>query len=133
MYTEHMLREAGTKMFWHNWTTSSLVSRMANVVWNVFQTVNRRIPEGELPAPKWASGKLLKSYERSALPLGFPRTTDSLCPRCVPEVRGAIVSAKADLSSFMAGHCRVIRAQIIEDGGRIIILQQSEQHGGCDD
>src|SRR6058998_3550737 len=111
MYTEHMMREADAKAFWHNWTASSFVSRTSDLLWKAFQAVNRRIPEGELPAPKWASGKLLKSYERSAPPLGFPRTTDSLCPRCVPEVRGAIINGKADFSSFMWGHSGEIKAQ----------------------
>ena len=69
MYTEHMVREAQEKAFWHDWTASSFVSRTSNLLWKAFQAVNRRIPEGELPAPKWASGKLLKSYERTAPPL----------------------------------------------------------------
>ncbi len=133
MYTEHMLRETSRRMLWHNWTASSLVSRAANVVWNAFQTINRRIPEGELPAPKWASGKLLKSYQRSAPPLGFPRTTDSLCPRCVPEVRNAIINGKADFSSFMWGHSGEIKAQIVEQNGRIIMQKHCEKHGTFED
>src|SRR5881409_1108350 len=133
MYTEHILREAGTKMFWHNWTTSSLVSRMANVVWNAFQTINRRIPEGELPAPKWASGKLLKSYDSSAPPLGFPRTTDSLCPRCVPEVRSSIIQGKADLATLMGGHRGEIKAQIVEEDGRVLMRKHCEKHGTFED
>src|SRR6058998_2241463 len=133
MYTEHMLGETSRRMLWHNWTASSLVSRAANVVWNAFQTINRRIPEGELPAPKWASGKLLKSYKRSAPPLGFPRTTDSLCPRCVPEVRNAIINGKADFSSFMWGHSGEIKAQMVEQNGRIIMQKHCEKHGTFED
>src|SRR5438132_9130111 len=101
MYTEHMMRESGTQGFWRDWTASSLVSRTAGVLWHAFQALNRHIPEGELPAPKWASGKLLKSYQRTAPPLGFPRSTDSLCPRCVPEARNAIINGTADISTLM--------------------------------
>src|SRR5262245_13624405 len=114
MYTEHMMREADAKPFWNNWTASSFVSRTSDLLWKAFQAVNRRIPEGELPAPKWAAGKLLKSYERSAPPLGFPRTTDSLCPRCVPEARSAIISGKADLSELKSGRAGEIKAEIVE-------------------
>src|ERR1044071_1666088 len=103
MYTEHMVREAHEKAFWHNWTASSLGSRTSNLLWKAFQAINARVPDCALPAPKWPSGKLLKSYERSAPPLGFPRTTDSLCPRCVPEVRSSIIQGKADLATLMGG------------------------------
>jgi uncharacterized radical SAM superfamily Fe-S cluster-containing enzyme len=132
MYTEHMLRE-GSNSFWRNWTGSSLISRTSNVVWKALQTVNRRIPEGQLPAPKWAAGKLLKSYQRSSPPLGFPRSTDSLCPRCVPEVRSAIITGNADLSTLMSGHRGEIKAQLVEEDGRIIMRKHCEKHGTFED
>ena len=37
--------------------------------------------------PNWAPGPMLKSWEKSKPVLGWPRTTDSLCPTCVREVR----------------------------------------------
>lgn len=133
MYTEHMLRETGVANVWRNWAASSAVSRAANFVWNAFQAVNRRIPEGELPAPKWASGKLLKSYQRSTPPLGLPRITDSLCPRCVPEVRSEIISGKADLSRLMFGHRGEIKAEIVEEDGRVLMRKRCEKHGTFED
>src|SRR5437867_13297859 len=133
MYAEHMMREPEAKSFWQHWNASSFVSRTSSVFWNLFQAINRRFPEGELPSPKWASGKLLKSYQRSAPPLGFPRTTDSLCPRCVPEVRNAIINGKADFSSFMWGHSGEIKAQIVEQNGRIIMQKHCEKHGTFED
>src|SRR4030095_7115169 len=54
MYTEHMMREAGAKAFWHSWTTSSFVSRTSDLLWKAFQALNRRIPEGRFLAPQWA-------------------------------------------------------------------------------
>lgn len=65
---------------------SKAVSKMADIGWKAFQTVNRAIPEGESIKPSWAAEPLLKSYERTAPPLGFPRETDSLCPSCVKSV-----------------------------------------------
>jgi 7,8-dihydro-6-hydroxymethylpterin dimethyltransferase len=133
MYTEHMLRDAGQRAFWSKWTASSFVSRTSDVLWKAFQAVNQRIPERQLPAPKWASGKLLKSYERTAPPLGFPRTTDSLCPSCVPEVRKTIIDGKADLSTLMSRHGGEIKAEIVEQDGRILMRKRCEKHGMFED
>jgi uncharacterized radical SAM superfamily Fe-S cluster-containing enzyme len=133
MYTDHILREGGARKLWGKGATSSLISRTANVVWRVFQAVNRRIPEGELPAPKWASGKLLKSYRRTGPPLGFPRTTDSLCPRCVPEVRSTIINGKADFSTLLSEHRGEIKAQIVEEQGRVLMRKHCEKHGTFED
>ena len=88
---------------------------MSNLTWKLFQSVNKRLPEGELPSPKWAPGKMLKSYERSAPTLGFPRVTDSLCPRCVPEVRNAIIKGESDISSLVSSNPGEIKAHIVEE------------------
>src|SRR5262245_26898916 len=133
MYTEHMVRESSRKTFWQDWTASSFVSRTSNVLWKAFQAFNRRVPEGELPAPKWASGKLLKSYQRTAPPLGFPRTTDSLCPKCVPEVRGAITSGKADIKELISGRGGEVKAEIVEDNGRVLMRKHCAKHGDFED
>jgi uncharacterized radical SAM superfamily Fe-S cluster-containing enzyme len=133
MYTEHMVREAQEKAFWHGWTASSLVSRTSNLLWKAFQAINTRVPEGELPAPKWASGKLLKSYERSAPPLGFPRTTDSLCPKCVPEVRREVISGKADLAALKSERSGELKAEIVEENGRVLMRKHCEKHGTFED
>ena len=55
-----------------------IVSRSADFTWKLFQGVNTRIPEGHSIYPDWAAAPLLKSYERSTPPLGYPRETDSL-------------------------------------------------------
>ena len=94
---------------------SKLLSNISNVAWKAFQSVNRRLPEGEAISPKWAPGKLLKSYERSAPPLGFPRETDSLCPTCVKEVRNAVITGETALETLMHQHPGEIKAQILED------------------
>ena len=114
MYTDHMFREGQERSWLHKISGSSFVSGVANLTWKTFQAINKVLPEGELPSPKWAPGKMLKSRERSAPTLGFPRTTDSLCPRCVPEVRSAIISGKVEISSLMSSHPGEIKAEILE-------------------
>jgi len=133
MYTDHMFRDEEVKKLLGSWRGSSLVSALSDLTWKAFQAINRRLPEGELPRPKWAPGKMLKSYERSAPPLGFPRVTDSLCPRCVPEVRTAIINGDADLSLLADKHPGEIKAQIVEENGRVLMRKACEKHGPFED
>jgi uncharacterized radical SAM superfamily Fe-S cluster-containing enzyme len=112
---------------------SVLVSNLANAAWNVFQSVNRALPEGEAIRPKWAPAPLLKSYERTSPPLGFPRETDSLCPRCVKEVRESVISGETLLETLMNEHPGEIKAQILEEDGRIIMRKVCPKHGTFDD
>src|SRR5437867_6387347 len=133
MYTDHMFRNEDGKRFLSNWTGSTLLSGLSNLTWKLLQAVNKRLPEGELPAPKWAPGKMLKSYERSAPPLGFPRTTDSLCPKCVPEVRNSVIRGEADLETLMHEHPGEIKAQIVEENGSVLMRKVCEKHEPFDD
>ena len=112
---------------------SLLISGFANFAWNAFQAVNTRIPEGELPYPGWAPGRMAKSRDRSTPPLGFPRETDSLCPRCVPEIREKIVRGEEDLDILLEDHPGEIKAQIVEENGRILMRKVCEKHGAFED
>src|SRR5262245_31453262 len=62
-------------------TLSRAATATAKGLWPVVQKVNKLI---ERPAakPAWAPAPLLKRKERTFPQLGFPRVTDSLCPRC---------------------------------------------------
>jgi len=110
-------------------TGSKIVSAVSDVAWKAFQSVNKRLPEGEAIRPKWAPGPLLKSYERSAPPLGFPRETDSLCPRCVKEVRTAVIDGTTSLESLMNEHPGEIKAQIVEENGQVVMKKTCPKHG----
>ena len=44
--------------------------------------------------PKWSEKPLLKSWEKQMPKLGWPRETDSLCPKCVPEIRNKIINGE---------------------------------------
>ena len=110
-------------------TGSKIVSTLSDVAWKAFQSVNKRLPEGEAIRPNWAPGPLLKSYERSAPPLGFPRETDSLCPRCVKEVRNAVISGETTLETLMHQHPGELKAQILEENGQVIMRKTCPKHG----
>ncbi|MCA1592743.1 MAG: radical SAM protein, partial [Acidobacteria bacterium] len=109
--------------------TSTLISNLSDVAWKAFQSVNQRLPEGEAIRPTWAPGPLLKSYDRTAPPLGFPRETDSLCPRCVKEVRDAVITGEATLESLMHQHPGEIKAQIFEEDGQVFMQKTCAKHG----
>jgi tetraether lipid synthase len=109
--------------------SSRLLSNLSGFAWKAFQSVNKRLPEGEAIRPTWAPGPLLKSYERSAPPLGFPRETDSLCPTCVKEVRNAVISGETPLETLMYDHPGEIKAQILEENGQVIMRKTCPKHG----
>ncbi len=105
----------------------------AGLAWEAFQSVNTRIPDSPSPHPAWAPGPLPKSYERTKPPLGWPRETDSLCPRCVVEVRDAIVAGERDISELVEGSTGEIPATILEENGRVLIRKHCESHGSFED
>ncbi len=109
--------------------SSKLIAGLSDAAWKVFQSVNTRLPEGEAVRPKWAPGPLLKSYERTAPPLGFPRETDSLCPTCVKEVRTAVIDGDVSLETLMHSHPGEIKAQIIEEDGKVYMTKTCPTHG----
>jgi 7,8-dihydro-6-hydroxymethylpterin dimethyltransferase len=112
---------------------ASLLTKAADLAWKAFQAVNTRLPQGELPQPKWAPNRIFKSGERSSPPLGFPRETDSLCPVCVPEIRQKIARGEADLDLLLKSHPGEIKAQLVEENGRILIRKVCEKHGPFED
>ncbi|HEX6545244.1 MAG TPA: hypothetical protein VF023_02975, partial [Bryobacteraceae bacterium] len=51
------------------------VTVAANAAWKVFDAVNS-INQNESFTPKWSDKPLLKSWQKSKPPLGWPRETD---------------------------------------------------------
>ena len=105
------------------------MARAADVSWKLLQAVNARIPEGRLPQPRWAPGRIPKSRERSFPPLGFPRETDSLCPVCVPEIRRKVVRGEMPLAELLRGRAGEIKARLVEEEGCIRIRKTCPVHG----
>lgn len=108
------------------------LSRTARSLWPWVRKLNHRI-ERPAPSPAWAPAPLLKRRERSFPQLGFPRETDSLCPRCVKEVRTEILSGEKDLSELVDGRPGEIRARIVERDGSIWMEKECPKHGRFED
>ena len=111
----------------------SFLSIASNVAWKAFQGVNSIVPAAKAISPRWAPGPLLKSTERTKPPLGIPRRTDSLCPRCVKEVREEIVKGERDLAAMVGTHPAEIKAELLEEDGRILMRKRCEKHGEFED
>jgi uncharacterized radical SAM superfamily Fe-S cluster-containing enzyme len=111
----------------------SFIQELANSGWHGFQAINKRVPESVSPSPGWAPGPLLKSRERSRPPLGWPRETDSLCPRCVIDTRNAILNGERDLADLVDGHVGEVKARIVEEDGRLLIRKTCKEHGTFED
>ena len=104
----------------------------ANVVWQVFDTLNQ-INQNPGFTPKWSDKPLLKSYEKMKPKLGWPRTTDSLCPKCIPEIRQEILDGKKDVSVLVNDRPGEIKATIIERDGKILMTKECPIHGYFED
>src|ERR1700726_930446 len=104
----------------------------AKGTWAVFERLNRVKPNPS-PTPKWSAKPLLKSYEKAKPPLGWPRTTDSLCPKCVPEIRQQILDGHLPHEVLMNEKVGEIKAQIIERDGKILMVKDCPTHGHFED
>jgi uncharacterized radical SAM superfamily Fe-S cluster-containing enzyme len=109
------------------------LSIAANGAWRIFCLSNNLFPENPSFTPKWSDKPLLKSREKSKPPLGWPRQTDSLCPRCVPEIRKQIVDGKQDYRILLNERPGEIKAQIIERDGKILMVKDCPVHGHFED
>jgi 7,8-dihydro-6-hydroxymethylpterin dimethyltransferase len=105
----------------------------ANGAWRIFSLSNSLFPENPSFTPKWSDQPLLKSREKTKPPLGWPRQTDSLCPRCVPEIRQQIVDGKQDYRILLHERPGEIKAQIIERDGKILMVKDCPIHGHFED
>ncbi|MDJ0990199.1 MAG: radical SAM protein [Desulfobacterales bacterium] len=112
---------------------AAAVRAIANGGWHLFQAVNRMIPAAKAPHPDWAPQPLLKSCDRSIPPLGWPRETDSLCPRCAIEARNAVVNGDMSIDELVANRPGEIKARILEADGRLIMRKTCEKHGTFED
>src|SRR5207253_2718090 len=104
----------------------------AKGVWAVFDRMNRIKPNPS-PKPKWSDKPLLKSYEKTKPPLGWPRSTDSLCPKCVPEIRQQILDGHLPHEVLMNEKVGEIKATIVERDGKILMVKDCPTHGHFED
>jgi 7,8-dihydro-6-hydroxymethylpterin dimethyltransferase len=108
------------------------VTMAAGAAWQVFNTFNSIKPNPSF-TPKWSEKPLLKSWEKQKPPLGWPRTTDSLCPKCVPEIRNKIVNGEVPVEILRNEKVGEIKAQIINRDGKILMVKDCPIHGHFED
>jgi uncharacterized radical SAM superfamily Fe-S cluster-containing enzyme len=104
----------------------------ANGAWVVFDGLNK-ISQNPAFVPKWSDKPLLKSYQKTKPPLGWPRETDSLCPACVREARKEILDGKKDVSVLLNEKVGEIKATILERNGQILMVKDCPLHGHFED
>src|ERR1019366_2441867 len=104
----------------------------AGAAWAVFDKVNQ-IRQNPGFIPSWSEKPLLKSYEKTKPPLGWPRETDSLCPRCVPEIRKRILDGETPIDILYNDRPGEIKAQVIERDGKILMVKDCPIHGHFED
>jgi uncharacterized radical SAM superfamily Fe-S cluster-containing enzyme len=104
----------------------------ARGAWAVFDKLNS-INQNKSFTPKWSDKPLLKSYQKTKPPLGWPRATDSLCPKCVPEIRKDILDGKLPYEVLLNQPIGEIKATIIERDGKILMVKDCPKHGHFED
>ncbi|MEQ1946256.1 MAG: radical SAM protein [Bryobacteraceae bacterium] len=109
-----------------------VISIAANAAWHVYDAINSISPNPSF-TPKWSDKPLLKSWEKQKPTLGWPRETDSLCPKCVPEIREQILDGKMPVEVLRNEKVGEIKAQIIERDGKIIMTKDCPKHGHFED
>ncbi len=108
------------------------LTAIAGGLFNAIQSVNKYKPNPSF-TPKWSDKPLLKSWQKSKPTLGWPRTTDSLCPKCVIEAREEIISGKKDPSVLINEKVGEVKAQIIERNNEIWMVKDCPIHGHYED
>src|SRR6204780_1810712 len=108
------------------------VTVAAGMAWNVFNALNSIKPNASF-TPKWSEKPLLKSWEKQKPPLGWPRTTESLCPKCVPEIRTKIVNGERPVEILRNEKVGEIKAQIISRDGKTLRVKDCPIHGPFED
>jgi uncharacterized radical SAM superfamily Fe-S cluster-containing enzyme len=108
------------------------LSYVANGLWYGYAATSRLIRRDSF-TPRWSDKPLLKSWQKTKPTLGFPRETDSLCPRCVIEARKEILDGRKDVSVLLTEKVGEIKAQIIERDGQILMVKDCPVHGHFED
>ena len=104
----------------------------AGVAFDTIQFFNNYRPNPSF-TPKWSDKPLLKSWEKTKPTLGWPRKTDSLCPRCVVEAREKILEGQEDYRVLIDEKVGEIKATIIERDGQVWMVKECPIHGKFED
>jgi 7,8-dihydro-6-hydroxymethylpterin dimethyltransferase len=108
------------------------LSIVASGAFNAIQFFNKFNPN-ESFIPKWSDKPLLKSWQKTKPTLGWPRVTDSLCPKCVKEARKRIIEDGEDPFKVIEEKPGEIKATIIERNNEIWMIKDCPIHGHIED
>lgn len=108
-----------------------VLSKAATVAWRALQPLSR-LTARELPQPTWAPRPLMRSTERARSPRGVPRTTDSVCPKCLVETRDRIIRGESDIDA-LKHNPGLVKAEIVEEADRVLMRKSCAQHGPFED
>jgi 7,8-dihydro-6-hydroxymethylpterin dimethyltransferase len=114
-------------------TLEKVVTTSADKAWSAMKLVNGLLPEAGLFQPRWSDKPIPPRKKRTKPVLGWPRTTDSLCPRCVKEARDEILRGDADWMRLLHDKPGEIKAQIVERDGKIFMEKTCPRHGHFED
>jgi 7,8-dihydro-6-hydroxymethylpterin dimethyltransferase len=108
------------------------VTVAAGATFDAIQFFNKYKPNPSF-TPRWSDRPLQKSWQKSKPPLGWPRTTDSLCPRCVIEARKKILNGEEDYRILINQKVGEIKATILERNGQVWMVKECPVHGKFED
>lgn len=108
------------------------LSVVAGKAFNSIQKINKFRPNASF-TPKWSEKPMLKSWQKSKPVLGWPRTTDSLCPKCVIEARNQIINGEKDYRMLINEQVGEVKAQIVERNGQVWMVKECHIHGKFED
>lgn len=114
-------------------TIEKVVTTSAGRAWSAMKLVNGLLPEASPFQPRWSDKAIVSRKKRAKPTLGWPRTTDSLCPRCVKEARDEILRGDADWMRLLHDKPGEIKAQIVERDGKIVMEKTCPTHGRFED
>ena len=109
------------------------LTRAAGGLWDGIHFLNRKVAPAAAFTPKWSDKPILKTWEKTKPPLGWPRQTDSLCPRCVIEAREKIINGEVDYNILRSEKVGEIKAKIIDRNGEIWMIKECPTHGKIED
>ena len=110
----------------------SAVCFAATRTFNLLQFFNK-YRQNPAFTPKWSDKPLLKSWQKTKPNLGWPRETDSLCPKCVIEARERILSGEEDYHILIDEKVGEVKAKVIERDNQIWMVKECPIHGRIED
>ncbi len=109
------------------------LTEVARAGWKVARKLDASKDPNPAFTPNWSEKPMLKSWEKSKPPLGWPRETDSLCPKCVREAREVILSGEVDYSILKTEKVGEVKATIVQRDNEIWMVKECPTHGRTED